>query len=353
MRGLVEHSQKATKLVDHIRELRKRFVISFIVLVVSGVVVYMFYGPLLNFLRSPLGTPLFYSSPAGSFSFVMRICFMGALAITIPVIVFNLLMFIRPAFSRLIPVKRVVVTSILSALLALSGAAFGFYYIVPGSLRFFAGFQVSGLNAIISADSYLGFVTNVIITFVLVFQIPLLIAFIDKIKPLRPRTLLAGEKWVILGSLAISVLVPFAFDLVTSLLIALPIVILYNLAIVIVTFQHVAIRHKENKLHSHFDPSAVPSSSLSLETVSFEDLVGEQQSGKVVKQIAAFTTIEQPATKQSLPVSAFKRAGMDIRRSKTPPEIVTPAEWVHRVHAPIPLNARMRLVTDINIRVSA
>jgi sec-independent protein translocase protein TatC len=353
MRGSVKHSQKATKLVDHIRELRKRFIISFTVLILSGVVVYLFYGPLLDFLRSPLGAPLFYSSPAGSFSFVMKICFMGALAITIPVIVFNLLMFIRPAFSQLIAVKRVVMTSILSAFLALAGAAFGFYYIVPGSLRFFAGFQVSGLNALISADSYLGFVTNVIITFVLVFQLPLLIAFIDKIKPLRPRTLLAGEKWVILGSLAISVLVPFAFDLVTSLLIALPIVVLYNLAIVIVTFQHAATRLKENKLYSHFDPNAVPSSSLSLETVSFEELVGEQHSGKVVKQITAFTIIEQPATKQPLPVSAIKRAGMDIRRSKTPPETVTPAEWVHRVHEPIPLNSRMRLVTDISRRVSA
>jgi sec-independent protein translocase protein TatC len=351
MPGSLEHSQKTTKLVDHIRELRKRFIISFIVLVLSGVVVYLFYGPLLDFLRSPLNAPLFYSSPAGSFSFVMKICFMGALAITIPVIVFNLLMFIRPAFSKLIPVKRVVMTSILSAFLALAGAAFGFYYIVPGSLRFFAGFQVSGLNALISADSYLGFVTNVIITFILVFQLPLLIAFIDKVKPLRPRTLLAGEKWVILGSLAISVLVPFAFDIVTSLLIALPIVILYNLAIVIVTFQHAAIRRKENKLRSHFDPNTVPSSHLLFETVSFEELVGEQQPEQSLSQV---TTTLQPTTRQLLPVSVInKRAGIDIRRLRTPPEAVKPAEWVHRIHDPIPLNARMRLVTDISMRMSA
>jgi sec-independent protein translocase protein TatC len=346
MRGSVQHSQKATKLVDHIRELRKRFIISFLVLVLSGVVVYVFYAPLLDFLRSPLGSPLFYSSPAGSFSFVMKICFMGALAITIPVIVFNLLMFIRPAFSRLIPVKRVVTTSILSAFLALAGAAFGFYYIVPGSLRFFAGFQVSGLNALISADSYLGFVTNVIITFVLVFQLPLLIAFIDKVKPLRPRTLLAGEKWVILGSLGISVLVPFAFDLVTSLLIALPIVVLYNLAIVIVAYQHAAIRRKENKLHSRFDPSAVPSSSLSLETLSFEDLIGAQQ------PVAIFALIEQPVVPPSHAATS-QRAGMDIRRAKSAPVPVKPAEWVHRIHKPIPLNSRMHLVTDISRRVSA
>jgi sec-independent protein translocase protein TatC len=343
VRGSVEHphTQQATKLVDHIKELRKRFVICALALVIAGAGVYFFYEPILNFLRSPLGAPLFYSSPSGSFSFVMKVCFMGALAIAIPVIVFNLIMFIRPAFSQKIPVRRVVSASILSAFLAIAGAAFGFYCIMPGALKFFAGFQVAGLNALISADSYLGFVTNVIITFVLVFQLPLLIAFIDRITPLRPNRLLSAEKWVVLGSLVISILVPFAFDLVTTLLIALPIIILYNLAIVIVAFQHMSARRKEKALQPRFDPSVVPSSHLALEALSFEELVGQQQA---VVALSPTSLVQAVIT---------RRAGMDIRRTKTAPAIVKPAEWVHHVHAPIPLNARMKLVTDISNRVSA
>lgn len=341
MRESVKHPQQATKLVDHIKELRKRFVICVLALVIAGIGVYFFYEPILNFLRSPLGAPLFYSSPAGSFSFVMKVCFMGALAIAIPVIVFNLIMFIRPAFSQKIPVRRVISTSILSAFLAVAGAAFGFYCIMPGALKFFAGFQVAGLSALISADSYLGFVTNVIITFVLVFQLPLLIAFIDRITPLHPRKLLSAEKWVVLGSLVISILVPFAFDLVTTLLIALPIVVLYNIAIVIVALQHVSARRKEKALQPRFDASIVPSSNLALETLSFESLVGKQQAVIALSPIRSI----QPETKQ--------RAGMDIRRTKTAPAAVKPAEWVHRVHAPIPLNARMKLMTDISTHASA
>lgn len=335
----VQQSHHATKLVDHIRELRRRLFVSLLALVLAGVAVYAFYEPLLNFLRSPLGAPLFYSSPSGSFSFVMRICFMGALAIAIPVIMFNLIMFIRPAFAQHVSIRRVVGTSILSAVLAFAGAAFGFYYIIPGALKFFAGFQVSGLSALISADNYLGFVTNVIITFVIVFQIPLLISFIDRMKPLKPRMLLSGEKWVVLGSLIISVLVPFAFDLLTTILIALPIVVLYNFSIVLVWVHHIQLRRRQEALEPRFALSAMPESELSLDKLSFEGLVGEEQEIEQPQRQEELLLLQTPAVipQQSHPVNH------DVRRVR--PVTVSPPAWVNRVHKPIPLDPRSRLVS--------
>lgn len=324
-----KNSRPATKLLDHIRELQRRLLISFTAMVLAGTLVYFFYTPILDFLRSPLNAPLFYSTPAGSFSFVMKICFMGALAIAIPVIVFNLIMFVRPAFADHIPLRRVIITSTMSAILAFAGAAFGFYYILPGALHFFAGFQVSGLSALISADSYLGFVTNVIITFILVFQIPLLVGFIDRIKPLDPRKLIKNEKWVILASLIIAVLVPFAFDLVTTLLIALPIVVLYNLSIIIIVLQHAKVRHREKVLHSSFNPASMPESTLAIEELSFEGLVGQTNHEHVP------TTV----------VYAKGKTVMDIRRVSSAPKVVQPADWVNHVHDPIPLDPRARLVS--------
>jgi sec-independent protein translocase protein TatC len=235
---LVKKSRPATKLHDHIRELLMRLFVSFIVLVLASFVVYAFYEPILSILRDPLGAPLYYSSPSGSFAFVMKISLMGALAITIPILVYNLIMFVRPAFSQIITVKRVYLMSASSLVLAISGVLFAYYIILPGSLRFFAGFQVSGLNALISADSYLGFVINIITTFIIVFQLPLLISFIDTIKPLTPTNLFKQEKWVALGSMIIALLTPFSFDILTMLFIALPIIVLYNLSIFVVLLQH-------------------------------------------------------------------------------------------------------------------
>lgn len=333
-------AQSATTVVDHLRELQKRFFVSALILIVAGVAVYFFYEPLLNLLRSPLNTPLYYTTPAGSFAFVMKICFMGALAVTIPIIIYNVIMFVRPAFERALPKRRVYLTTLFSALLAFAGAAFGFLVIVPGALQFFQGFQVDGLSALISADAYLGFVTNVIITFILVFQLPLLIAFIDTIKPLTPRTLFGAEKWVILGSLIISFLVPFALDITTSLLIAAPIVGLYNLSIVIVLIRHAQLRYRERAAQqAAFNVSRIPSSSLALSELSFEDIVGHEVAPVPVVDAA-------PRISASLPTPT-SRPVMDVRMVRSRPEAVVPAEWVHRVHEQIALDPRAKIISDI------
>jgi Sec-independent protein secretion pathway component TatC len=206
----------------------------------------------------------------------MKICFMGALAISIPVLVYNLIMFARPAYEAALPKRRIYLMTLASSLLALSGAAFAFFFIVPGSLNFFEGFQVSGLSALISADSYLNFVTNVIITFIIVFQLPLLISFIDKVKPLKPKNLLKMEKWVILGSLVISLIVPFAFDLTTSLFIAAPIVVLYNISILVVLAQQAHRRRIDMKLKRKRNfIKAIPTSGLTLESIPYDDIIDE------------------------------------------------------------------------------
>ena len=342
MRKKLRDSQPATTVIDHIRELQKRLFVSVIALIVAGIAVYLFYEPILTLLRSPLDAPLYYTSPAGSFAFVMKICLMGALAVTIPVIIYNIIMFVRPAFIAALPLRRVYLTTLFSAGLALAGAAFGFFFIIPGALHFFAGFQVDGLSALISADSYLGFVTNAIITFIILFQLPLVIAFIDTIKPLKPQSLFKAEKWVILGSLVISFLVPFALDLTTSLLIALPIIALYNLSIVIVVARHSQAKRRILAAERSMQNVArIPSSDLSLSDISFESLLGELPVTPVVQ--AQPVLVAAPAAI----ISKDRRPGMDIRPRQVKPAPVAPAPWVHRVHEQIAPNPRARIISDM------
>lgn len=337
---------KATRVADHLRELRKRFIVSAIALVLAGIAAYFVYEPILNLLRSPLGGPLYYSTPAGSFAFVMQICLMAALAVTIPIIIYNIIMFVRPAFEKALPLRRVYLTTVTSALLAFAGAAFGFLVIVPGALHFFAGFQVDGLSALISADSYLGFVTNVIITFVIMFQLPLLITFIDTVKPLSPQKLFGFEKWVILGSLVISFMVPFALDITTSLLIALPIIALYNLSIAIVLVRHAQRRARDKRAAIAAAKAAIPAPLVlgksTLETAFLDETIAELAS-------ELNETNPRPVTHPQRSVPS-RRVGSEITRVAARPAPVAPAEWVHRVADPIPLNQRARIISDIRPR---
>jgi sec-independent protein translocase protein TatC len=299
-------------------------------LAITGTVVYFFYEPILKLLQSPLKSPLYYNSPAGSFVFVMKICFTGALAITIPIIIYNIIMFIRPAFEKSISLKRVYLTVCLSILMAMAGTVFAFTCILPGTLRFFNGFQVGGLHALISADSYLNFVTGIIITFILVFQLPLLIALIDSIKPIPPKKMFGMEKWVILGSLIIAALVPFAFDITTCLFIAIPIVVLYNLSIILVAAQHIRTTHRNQSIirATIVKPESEPTNSPD-STTYFKEILAELKSKPIQAQSHKLTSI-------------------DIKPVNRQPEKVQPATWYsNRPKKVTALGKKSNLISEI------
>jgi sec-independent protein translocase protein TatC len=247
MRGRSDKTAEApTMMIHHVREIQLRLLSIVGVLILGMIVGYIYYEPLFAFIKAPLNAPLHYTSPAGSFTFIIKICMMIGVIAALPIAVYNTIMFVQPALAKRLSRLRVYLTTLASLLLAGAGASFAFLIIIPLALRFFYKFQVDGLVAIISADEYLRFVVGVIITFVLIFQLPLLISLIDHITPLKPKKLLKLEKYIIVGSVFIGVVVPFALDPTVQLLIASPIIILYNLSIVIVMVQH-GFRRKRTK----------------------------------------------------------------------------------------------------------
>jgi len=250
MRGQAQTTvrQQPTMMVHHIREIQLRLLSVVSVLIVGMVVGYFFYEPLFEFIKAPLSGPLHYMSPAGSFTFILQICLMAGIVLALPVAVYNGIMFIQPALSQRLSRRRIYVTTFMSLILIVVGAAFGFLLIIPLALKFFSDFQINGLEAIISADEYLRFVVSVIVTFVLIFQLPLLMSLADHITPIPPKKMLKFEKYIILGSIFVAIVVPFANDLTVQTLIASPIIILYNVSIVVVLIQHSFRSRRTRKL---------------------------------------------------------------------------------------------------------
>lgn len=231
-------NKEATVVRDHIRELQRRLLVTFLLLVAAGVASFFYYHQILDILRAPLNQELHYTTPVGSFAFIMRVCLLGGVAVAIPSIIYNILMFIRPAFTKKLSRGSIIVITLFSLTLAAAGVLFSYFVIIPGALHFFGGFAVDGLSAMILADDYLSFVVSALIIFMLMFQLPLIIALIDHMKRLTMKKLFKAERWVILGSLVAALLVPFAMDLSVSLLISLPIILLYNLSILVVAIRH-------------------------------------------------------------------------------------------------------------------
>lgn len=240
-------SNKAS-LREHIHELRSRLLVIVGVFVVWCGVGYAIRQPLTRLILQPLGKEVYYSTPQGGFEFFMRVIMTAGFIAAVPVIVHQLLRFVEPAVGRTLTAKIMRRTLVWSLILAATGITFAYFMILPTSLQFFAEFGGKEVNPLISADSYLNFVLGILATFALLFQLPLIISIIDHIKPLKPQQLTKYRRHVIVGSLTIALIMPFTYDPITQFAIALPIMVLFELSVLIVRWNHHLTRAQKKEM---------------------------------------------------------------------------------------------------------
>ncbi|MDB5164545.1 MAG: Sec-independent protein translocase subunit TatC, sec-independent protein translocase protein TatC [Candidatus Saccharibacteria bacterium] len=294
-----KHNSLPQTLGEHVDELRSRLKWFALFFVVGASVGYAFHTRFIEILKGPLHEKLYYTSPAGGFNFVMKVSLVFGLVLALPALVYNVIDFIRPAFSKEIKKSTVRRVSLLSLLLALSGGTFAFLVVVPGSLKFFLKFS-DGAQPLLSATDYFSFVINCVISFMVIFQAPLIILFIDKIKPLTPRQLLGYERYVIVGSLAAALILPFTYDPMTQFLIALPIIALYNLSIILIAITHARRKRALRRAHQTsrtFKPMAAPQTGPSAPQIPARKAPALQPMAAAAT-VAARTQAKQPVYRQ-------------------------------------------------------
>lgn len=161
---------------------------------------------------------------------------MVGLFVALPLLIYQVVRFIEPALAQRLGPAAVIKIIFASYLLAATGAAFGFYVIVPTSLHFFNGYSTAQVKPLISATEYLSYVISVLITFALLFQIPLIALFINRIRPIKPSRLLRWQRHIIVAAFLIAVVLPFTYDPVSQFILAIPIVGLYYLSVILIAW---------------------------------------------------------------------------------------------------------------------
>jgi len=242
---------------DHVKELRNRLFIVFFSVAFFSVLGYVIRNNILNFIHQPLNSPLYYNTPAGAFNLSLKISVVTGIFICIPIILYQAIRFIQPALFKKISPRTISSILIASSILAVIGAAFGFYILLPLSLHFFGGYSSKNITPLLSASEYFNYVLNIIIAFAILFQIPLIIDFINRVKPFKPKQLLKYQKYVIVGAIIIAIILPFTFDPLTQFIVAIPIVALYYLSILMVRISNRQTRGaKLRSKYSNLEPIA-------------------------------------------------------------------------------------------------
>jgi sec-independent protein translocase protein TatC len=323
--------------MDHVRELRTRLFFVAALFLVASSLAYTFREPIISMLLSPLeGEKLIYLNPAGGFNFIFMVSMYVGLAITTPLLIQQLYGFVKPALPQAIQhySGRIFVGSLV---LLVSGISFGYFFAIPGALRFLYGFANDYIQASLTADSYLSFLVAYTIGLGLVFQIPLLLMFFHWIKPMTPGGLLKSERWVILLSFIAAALITPTPDPLNQTIIAIPIIFVYQIGVfgVLLTIRKQRRREKLAATAIATVPVATPAPVLVV---------------PAAQPAAAATPVFQPSTPQPKrrvrSIDGVMRSATPHRTMAIPERPTTIKQAAMTARRPTPLHRRPRYTLD-------
>lgn len=224
--------------MDHIRELQSRLFYIAIVFLITAGAAYPFFTDIAKFIIAPLGDQeLVYLTPAGAFSFVIQVCMYVGFVATLPVLVYHIFQFLSPVMPT-VRRNQLITFTLGSLFLAIVGISFAYYVSLPAALYFLTSFSVADIDPMLTIDSYFSFAMAYLLAGAILFQLPLLLLIIDSVTPLTPKKLMGYQRHVILGAVIIAAVISPTPDVVNQLLLAGPLVVMYQAGIGMIGLQH-------------------------------------------------------------------------------------------------------------------
>ncbi|MDX4025981.1 twin-arginine translocase subunit TatC [Aliarcobacter skirrowii] len=238
-------------LKPHIADLRKRLTISAISVIAMFFVCFAFYEPILEWMMVPVkdalptGTSMIAVEIQETFFTAMKVAFFGGFIISLPVIFWQLWLFLAPGLYD--HEKKLVIPFVFFAtLMFLIGASFAYYIVVPIGFDFLIAFGSNVVNVLPSIGKYVGFFTKLMIGFGVAFELPVITFFLAKIGVVDDRMLKDFFRYaVVLIFILAAILTPP--DVISQVLMALPLILLYGVSIYIAKVFNPASKDEEEE----------------------------------------------------------------------------------------------------------
>jgi sec-independent protein translocase protein TatC len=225
------HEDEKIPFTSHLDELRKRLIVCFIAVGAGFVLSYAFKEKLFDILAHPLvrvmkeGDTLIFTGLPEAFFTYLKVSFLSGLMIASPVVIYEFWMFVAPGLYK--HERRMMAPIVaLSSLFFVGGALFGYFLVFPWGFRFFLGFATETIRPMPSMREYLGFSA-----FGLVFELPLVITFLAHLGIVSVGFLTKNRKYAVLLIFTLAAILTPP-DVVTQIMMAVPLMALYELAII-------------------------------------------------------------------------------------------------------------------------
>jgi sec-independent protein translocase protein TatC len=221
--------------LEHLDELRKRLVHIIAYLAVGFVVSAFFSKAIYHFLALPMtrnlpkGTNLVYTTPTAPFTIYMKVAFLGSIFITIPLTLYEIWKFIAPGLYRK-EKKYVVPFLICSVLLFLLGATFCYMVVLPKAYKFLV-ILGSDFTPMIKIDEYLDLTNMMLLGFGLIFEMPVIAAFLSLFGLISASFLWNKFKYAVIIIVVLAAILSPTGDAFNLVLWSAPMILLYFISI--------------------------------------------------------------------------------------------------------------------------
>ena len=229
--------EKKLPLTAHLQELRSRLIASFIAIGIGFMVCYTFSQTLFDILAKPLfkllpqGGSLIFTSVAEAFFTYMKVAFIGGLILASPFVFYQIWAFVAPGLYR--HEKRYVLPLLFGgSFFFLLGILFGYFIALPVGFRFLLGYAADLIKPMPSMKEYLSFAIKFLLAFGLVFEFPVVLVMLARIGILDAKMMAKQRKYAILLIFIFAAVITPP-DLISQLIMAFPLIGLYELSILL------------------------------------------------------------------------------------------------------------------------
>jgi len=182
-------------------------------------------------LRPSHGQHFIYTSPLGGMNFLFGVCLDLGLVVATPVIIYQLLAFLQPLMKDTTR-RFLLLASAAAGFVAICGVTFGYFIGLPSALNFLLHqFTTVQVRPLLTIQAYMQFVSLYLFGSALMFQLPLILICINRIKPLKPGGLFKYERHLITGAFIVAFIMNPTPNIIDQLLVVLPIIVTYQLGI--------------------------------------------------------------------------------------------------------------------------
>jgi sec-independent protein translocase protein TatC len=218
-------------LINNLKIIRRSLMKVIIIIILFGILSYIFSNKILYILYRPLNSSLFFYSIQEPFFARITVSIFCGLFLLTPFIFYEISSFVIPLFSEKIRIFSLIIT-ISATILFLTGSILAYFVIIPSGLNFLLSYESEHMKAMLSLRKYLSFSLWMIYSFGVIFELPLIMLILNKIGIVNVRMLVNNRKYAILLIAIASAVITPTPDAYNMLLMMGPLIILYEISII-------------------------------------------------------------------------------------------------------------------------